>query len=119
MLAAFGLDRLRRAPPPGRFPAASASAWPWPPASPRVPGRSCSTSPRAASDSRQHGARRRGIAPGGRRRASPVALVTHDYEFLCAVCDEAAEVEGGRMSSARYALDDAVHAARVRARFGL
>ena len=47
---------------------------------------------------------------------APVALVTHDYEFLCAVCDEVAEVEGGRVS-ARYDLDP-VHAARVRTRFG-
>ena len=47
---------------------------------------------------------------------APVALVTHDYEFLCAVCDEVAEVEGGRVS-ARYDLDPA-HAARVRTRFG-
>ena len=47
---------------------------------------------------------------------APVALVTHDYEFLCAVCDEVAEVEGGRVS-ARYDLDSA-HAARVRTRFG-
>ncbi len=47
---------------------------------------------------------------------TPVALVTHDYEFLCAVCDEVAEVEGGRVS-ARYDLDPA-HAARVRTRFG-
>ena len=47
---------------------------------------------------------------------APVALVTHDYEFLCAVCDEVAEVEGGRVS-ARYDLDPA-HAARVRMRFG-
>ena len=46
-----------------------------------------------------------------------VALVTHDYEFLCTVCDEAAEVEGGRIQ-ARYPLDDA-GLARVRARFGL
>lgn len=46
-----------------------------------------------------------------------VVLVTHDYEFLCAVCDEAAEVEGGRIQ-ARYPLDDA-GLARVRARFGL
>ena len=45
-----------------------------------------------------------------------VALVTHDYEFLCAVCDEVAEVESGRVS-ARYDLDPA-HAARVRTRFG-
>ena len=45
-----------------------------------------------------------------------VALVTHDYEFLCAVCDEVAEVESGRVS-ARYDLDP-VHAARVRTRFG-
>ena len=45
-----------------------------------------------------------------------MALVTHDYEFLCAVCDEVAEVEGGRVS-ARYDLDP-VHAARVRTRFG-
>lgn len=47
---------------------------------------------------------------------APVALVAHDYEFLCAVCDEVAEVEGGRVS-ARYDLDP-VHAARVRTRFG-
>lgn len=47
---------------------------------------------------------------------APVALVTHDYEFLCAVCDEVAEVDGGRVS-ARYDLDPA-HAARVRTRFG-
>lgn len=47
---------------------------------------------------------------------APVALVTHDYEFLCAVCDEVAEVEGGRVS-ARYDLDPA-HTARVRTRFG-
>lgn len=47
---------------------------------------------------------------------APVALVTHDYEFLCAVCDEVAEVESGRVS-ARYDLDPA-HAARVRTRFG-
>lgn len=47
---------------------------------------------------------------------APVALVTHDYEFLCAVCDEVAEVEGGRVG-ARYDLDPA-HAARVRTRFG-
>lgn len=47
---------------------------------------------------------------------APVALVTHDYEFLCAVCDEVAEVEGSRVS-ARYDLDPA-HAARVRMRFG-
>lgn len=46
-----------------------------------------------------------------------VALVTHDYEFLCAVCDEAAEVEGGRIQ-ARYPLDGA-GLARVRACFGL
>ena len=46
-----------------------------------------------------------------------MVLVTHDYEFLCAVCDEAAEVEGGRIQ-ARYPLDDA-GLARVRARFGL
>ena len=46
-----------------------------------------------------------------------VVLVTHDYEFLCAVRDEAAEVEGGRIQ-ARYPLDDA-GLARVRARFGL
>ena len=46
-----------------------------------------------------------------------MALVTHDYEFLCTVCDEAAEVEGGRIQ-ARYPLDDA-GLARVRARFGL
>ena len=45
-----------------------------------------------------------------------VALVTHDYEFLCAVCDEVAEVEGGRVS-ARYDLDPA-HTTRVRTRFG-
>ena len=45
-----------------------------------------------------------------------VALVTHDYEFLCAVCDEVAEVESGCVS-ARYDLDPA-HAARVRTRFG-
>ena len=47
---------------------------------------------------------------------APVALVTHDYEFLCAVCDEVAEVESGRVS-ARYDLDPA-HVARVRTRFG-
>lgn len=47
---------------------------------------------------------------------TPVALVTHDYEFLCAACDEVAEVEGGRVS-ARYDLDP-THAARVRTRFG-
>lgn len=46
-----------------------------------------------------------------------VALVTHDYEFLCAVCDEAAEVEGARIQ-ARYPLDGA-GLARVRACFGL
>ena len=45
-----------------------------------------------------------------------VALVTHDYEFLCAVCDEVAEVKGGRVS-ARYDLDPA-HTTRVRTRFG-
>lgn len=65
---------------------------------------------------RQHGARRRGFAPAAADGVA-VVLVTHDYEFLCAVCDEAAEVEGGRIQ-ARYPLDDA-GLARVRARFGL
>lgn len=59
------------------------------------------------------------VAAALRRAAqagAAVALVTHDYEFLCAVCDEVAEVEGGRVA-ARYPLDGP-HAARVRSRFG-
>lgn len=47
MLAAFGLAPAPSA-IPWPSPVASASAWPWLPASPRAPGCSCSTSPRAA-----------------------------------------------------------------------
>lgn len=46
-----------------------------------------------------------------------VILVTHDYEFLCAACDEIAEVASGRIC-AQYPLDRE-HAQRVRERFGL
>lgn len=45
-----------------------------------------------------------------------VILVTHDYEFLCAACDEIVEVSSGRIA-AQYPLDR-THALRVRERFG-
>lgn len=45
-----------------------------------------------------------------------VILVTHDYEFLCAACDEIAEVSSGRIT-AHYPFDRR-YALRVRERFG-
>ncbi len=54
----------------------------------------------------------RQAADGG----AAVAVVTHDYEFLCAVCDEVAEIADGALA-ARYPLDG-TRAGRVRAQFG-
>ena len=54
----------------------------------------------------------RQVADGG----AAVAVVTHDYEFLCAVCDEVAEIADGVLA-ARYPLDGA-HTSRVRVQFG-
>lgn len=40
------------------------------------------------------------------RSGSAICVVTHDFEFLCNVCDEVAELESGRIAR-RYSLDEA------------
>ena len=51
-----------------------------------------------------------------KRQGAGVCVITHDFEFLCAVCDEVAHLEGGRIVE-RIPVDRE-HLGRIEALFG-
>ena len=97
VLAAFGLERSRRAPWSASSPPACGRCATSPPSSPPIPPSCCSTSRRPGSPS----ARSEALAPLLRdlrdRHGASVLVVEHDMPLLMSLCDRIYCLESGRV----------------------